>query len=112
MNITDYNDQPVAETTHGVDVRKLLDSEYAQVIEIVLEPGEALRKHITLTNVFFYVLEGEGVVEIGNEREIVASDQLIESPRGIPHRLINEGDAPFRFLVVKAPRQTETTRLL
>lgn len=112
MNIVSYSEQPVAETPHEVDVRKLFDTEYVQVIEIMLEPGESLKKHVTPTNVFFYILEGEGVVEIGDEREKVKSDQLIESPRGIPHRLLNEGDAPFRFLVVKAPRQTETTRLL
>ena len=77
-----------------------------------LKPGEALKKHITPVDVFFYVLEGKGVVEIGDETEEVSRDMLIESPAKIPHRLMNPGDEVFRVLVVKAPRQTEATRLL
>ena len=58
------------------------------------------------------MLEGKGVVEIGDETEEVSRDMLIESPAKIPHRLMNPGDEVFRVLVVKAPRQTEATRLL
>ena len=67
---------------------------------------------MTPVDVFFYVLEGEGVVEIGGERETVSRDTLVESPVRIPHRLLNESDGVFRFLVVKTPRPTESTRLL
>jgi mannose-6-phosphate isomerase-like protein (cupin superfamily) len=112
MNITSYSAQPVQETPHGVDVRKMFDGEHAQVMEIKLMPGESLKKHVTPVDVVFYVLEGSGVVEIGDERADVTADQLIESPKAIPHRLLNEGNEPFRFLVVKTPRPTESTRLL
>ncbi len=112
MNVTSYGEQPVQETPHGVDVRKMFETEHAQVMEIKLMPGEALKKHITPVDVFFYVLEGEGTVEIGDERVDVVKDQLIESPKGIPHRLMNEGGGPFRFLVVKTPKPTESARLL
>jgi mannose-6-phosphate isomerase-like protein (cupin superfamily) len=112
MNIVTYEQASVQETPHGVDVRKLFDGEHAQVVEIRLMPGESLKKHITPVDVVFYVLEGRGTVEIGDDREDVSKDQLIESPKGIPHRLLNEGDAPFRFLVVKTPRPTESTRVL
>ena len=90
----------------------LYDTEYAQVVHIELKPGEALKKHITLTDVFFYVLEGKGVVEIGDEQQEVSRDMLIESPASLPHRLLNPGNGIFRVLVVKAPRQTEATRML
>lgn len=112
MNVTSYDEQPVQETPHGVDVRKMFDGEHAQVMEIKLMPGESLKKHITPVDVFFYVLEGSGTVEIGDEQVEVAKDQLVESPKGIPHRLLNEGGEPFRFLVVKTPRPGESARLL
>jgi mannose-6-phosphate isomerase-like protein (cupin superfamily) len=112
MNIISYEQQPVQQTPHGVDVRKLFDGEHAQVMEIRLMPGESLKKHITPVDVVFYVLEGSGTVEIGDERAGVTTDQLIESPKGVPHRLLNEGDVPFRFLVVKTPGPTESTRIL
>jgi len=112
INMVSYKDASVQETPHGVDVRKLLDSEHVQVIEIKLMPGEGLKKHITPVDVFFYVLEGTGIVEIGEEQAEVTLDQLVESPKGIPHRLMNESDSPFRFLVVKTPKPTASTRVL
>ena len=63
-------------------------------------------------DVFFYVLEGEGIVEIGDEKVEVAPDNLVESPAGIPHRWSNKGTAPFRVLVVKVPKPRESTRIL
>jgi mannose-6-phosphate isomerase-like protein (cupin superfamily) len=63
-------------------------------------------------DVFFYILEGEGFVEIGDEQEAVSADMLIESPARIPHRLFNESDGDFRFLVVKTPRQSRATKVL
>ena len=112
INVIDYNKAQEAETPHGVSVKKLFDSEHAQVIEINLKPGEGLKKHVTPVDVFFYVLEGTGAVEIGDESAHVSEDMLIESPKGIPHRLVNEGDSDFRFLVVKTPKPTTATRLL
>jgi len=79
---------------------------------ITLQPGESLKLHLTPVDAFFYVLEGSGVVEIGGEQQAVHKDQLIDSPARVPHRLWNESDAVFRFLVVKTPRQKEKTRLL
>jgi mannose-6-phosphate isomerase-like protein (cupin superfamily) len=81
-------------------------------VHIELKPGEALKKNITPVDVFFYVLEGKGVVEIGDETQEVSRDMLIESPAKIPHRLMNPEDGIFRVLVVKVPRPTEPTRLL
>jgi mannose-6-phosphate isomerase-like protein (cupin superfamily) len=63
-------------------------------------------------DVFFYVLEGKGVVEPGNKTQEVSRDMLIESPAKIPHCLMNTGDGIFRALVVKIPKQTESTSLL
>lgn len=97
---------------HGVDARELLSTEHALVVLVILNPGEALKLHITPVDAFFYVLEGEGVVEIGGERQTVTRDVLIESPARVPHRLLNESAGVFRCLVVKTPRPTESTRLL
>jgi len=81
-------------------------------MHINLLPGEKLKKHITPVDVWFFILEGSGIVEIGEERTEVSADMLVESPAKIVHRLINNSDGPFRFLVVKNPSPTKTTRLL
>ncbi|MFO7743210.1 MAG: cupin domain-containing protein [Anaerolineae bacterium] len=103
---------PEAPNPHGVSARALHATEHVQVSMVTLKPGEALKRHVTPVDVFFYILEGEGIVEIGEEREQVSADQLIDSPARIPHRLLNESGDVFRFLVVKTPRPTESTRVL
>jgi len=97
---------------HKVKVSKLYDTEHAQAMHITLEPGESLKKHITPVDVLFYVLEGTGVVEIGEERKEAGPDTLVDSPAKIPHCWHNESDKVFRVLVVKVPRPEESTRLL
>ncbi|MDV4343823.1 cupin domain-containing protein [Methanoculleus sp. YWC-01] len=112
MKIVDVSQEPISETPHHVDARKVYDTEHATAVVITLAPGESLKKHITPVDVFFYVLEGTGIVEIGDERAEVGADRLVESPAKIPHRWMNESDGTFRVLVVKVPRPTTGTRLL
>jgi mannose-6-phosphate isomerase-like protein (cupin superfamily) len=77
---------------------------------MALKPGQSLKKHVTPVDVFFYILEGKGTVEIGDEKQEVEKDMLIESPKNSPHLLSNTGEGTFRFLVVKVPKQKEPTR--
>lgn len=100
------------QTPHGVKVARIYDTEHAQAVHITLEPGESLKRHITPVDVFFYVLEGTGVVEIGEERREVARDMLVESPKDIPHSWANESENVFRVLVVKVPRPITSTKVL
>lgn len=100
------------QTPHGVDVCKLYDHPEAQVMHITLQSGEALKKHITPVDVFFYVLEGRGMVEIGEEKLEISRDTLIESPKDIPHCWYNESSEVFRVLVVKTPRPENPAKLL
>ena len=97
---------------HGVKASMLYDTENAQVVHITLKPGEALKKHKTPVNVFFYVLEGRGVVEIGTDKQEVEADNLVNSPANIPHCWYNESDKDLRVLVIKAPRPTSKAIIL
>jgi mannose-6-phosphate isomerase-like protein (cupin superfamily) len=112
MKIVEVKNVQSKPNPHGVDARNISDNDCAQVAHITLQPGESLKKHITPVDVVFYVLEGQGVVEIGEERKEVGSDTLIESPAKIPHRWINESKGPVRILVIKTPRPKETTKIL
>lgn len=112
MIITDVVQVVSGPNPHHVDTRKIYDSPHAMAVVITLQPGESLKKHITPVDVFFYVLEGTGIVEIGDERAEVTKDKLVESPARIPHRWINESQNIFRVLVVKVPKPTEETKLL
>ena len=112
MKITSIDEVEVSKNPHNVDARKIYDTKNAQAVHIKLNPGESLRRHITPVDVFFYVLEGKGIVEIGDEKKEVIKDTIIESPAKIVHCWYNESNEILRILVVKAPRPTEETKLL
>lgn len=112
MNTIKAKEADAIKNPHNVNVSKLYDSEHAQAMHITLKPGESLKKHITPVDVIFYVLEGVGEVEIGDEKQEVAADTLIDSPAKIPHCWYNNSDNDVRILVVKVPRPTESTKLL
>lgn len=112
MKITRVSDAPVQPNPHGVDARKLYDSPHAQAVVLTLQPGEQLKRHITPVDAIFFVLEGTGIVEVGDEKEEVGANTLIDSPAKIPHCWYNRSDAVLRVLVVKVPRQVEPSKLL
>ena len=99
----------IMDNAHGVDARNLYNTEEAMISVIRLEAGQSLKPHITPVDVAFYVLEGTGLVEIGDEKMEVTKDTLIESPKDIVHCWYNESSGPLRFMVVKAPRPTKKT---
>ncbi len=112
MKITSVKETQISDTPHKVDVRKLYDTEHAQAVHITLKPGEALKPHITPVDVFFYILEGTPGVLVGDERITTEADNLIESPRDIPHCLYNNSESLARILVVKVPKPIKELRLL
>jgi mannose-6-phosphate isomerase-like protein (cupin superfamily) len=104
MKTINYKEIETANNPHGVEAKKIHDNENVEVVHMLLKPGESLKKHTTPVDVFFYILEGVGIVEIGNEKQIVNKDMLVDSPKNIPHCLYNEGKEIFRVLVVKTPK--------
>lgn len=112
MNINKLSEKQVEATPHKVDVRKLYDKESAQAMHISLQPGEALKPHITPVDVFFYILEGTPEILIGEEKVQVEADCLVESPKDIVHCIYNHSTQVARILVVKTPRPTTKSKLL
>lgn len=99
----------IMNNAHGVDARNLYNTEEAMITVITLKPDQSLKRHITPVDVAFYVLEGTGVVEVGDEKMEVTKDTLIESPKDIVHCWYNESSNPLKFMVVKAPKPTKKT---
>lgn len=112
MKTKNYKTEPLKENPHGVDVRKLYDNPSAQIMHIILKPGESLKPHKTPVDAVFYVLDGEPTIHIGNESISQVKDTLIESPAKISHYISNESHLPARILVIKAPRPENISKLL
>lgn len=109
MNIRKLESTPIMENAHGIDARNLYNRPEAMVTVITLQPGQSLKRHITPVDVAFYVLEGRGVVEIGDEKQEVSENTFIESPKDIVHCWYNESESVLRFMVIKAPKPDKKT---
>jgi quercetin dioxygenase-like cupin family protein len=107
-----YEEQKIAETAHRVDARGMYETDDAAISIVALQPGESLKRHITPVDVAFFVLDGKGTVEIGDEKQEVGKYTLVESPKDILHCWYNTGDELLRFMVIKAPKPTKKSIFL
>ena len=82
MKTTNVSDAPAKQNPYGVDVRPLYNTEHAVISHLTLRPGEALKTHVTPVDAVFYILEGRGIVEIGEERG--DEGHLDRQPQGDP----------------------------
>ena len=112
MKIVTLSETEIKDTPHKIDARELYNKESAQLVHISLKPGESLKPHRTPVDVFFYILEGSPDVFIGDEKQTVQENSLVESPKNITHYFSNNSDKIVRVLVVKAPKPIEQTKLL
>jgi len=106
------SETPIMETAHNVDARNLYNTENAMVTVIKLLPGQSLKKHITPVDVAFYVLKGEGIVQIGEEKLTVNENTMVESPKDIMHCWFNESKDDLVFMVIKAPKPKKKTTFI
>jgi len=112
LEITKVSETSSSKNPHGVDARPIYAHPNAQVIVLTLKPGESLKRHITPVDVFFYVLEGTGIVEVGDEKNEISKDMIVHSPAKIVHCWYNKSDKPLKVLVGKTPKPTKSTKIL
>ena len=110
MKIVEIANIEPSPNPHGVDARRIYNTKNAVAVHMTIKPGESLKKHMTPVDVFFYVLEGEGIVEIGDEKKKVTQDMLIDSPARIPHCWYNESEKDLRILIVKVPNPVKSAK--
>jgi len=101
MNVIKYNEVETHPNPHGVDVRKMLVGNKYQVIVGTLNPGDRIPKHPSDVDALFYVLEGEGTLELGDEVVTVRQDTLIECPAFVEKGWTNNTESVLRFLAIK-----------
>ncbi len=96
-------------TKDGSTIRSLLDRSNAPVAnqslaEAELPPAcETDRHHHRESEEFYYVLEGDGEMEVDGERRALASGDAVLIPPGAWHQIRTTGEAPLRFLCCCAP---------
>lgn len=83
----------------------LLATDDLSVIEERMPSGsfEQCHRHARARQ-FFYVLEGEAVLELEGVIHLLRHGQGLHVPPGSAHQMRNESSADVRFVVVSAPK--------
>jgi len=83
----------------------LLAGDDLSVIEERMPPGTAEQRHRHVkARQFFYVLEGEAMLEVEGSRHRLQGGEGLHVPPGAAHQMHNTSGADVRFLVVSAPK--------
>ena len=94
-------------TKDGSTIRSILDRTNAPVqnqslAEATLGPGQQTERHYhQLSEEIYFILEGTGLMEIGNETSEIQTNDAILIPPGAWHQVTAK--TPLRFLCCCAP---------
>ncbi len=110
INIVNWKELNKIEDGCGGVIYKILDSENSELknVEIaicIFGPGEIamLHYHEKMEEIYF-ILEGEGEIEINGEWHPVRAEDSVAVPIGVKHRMKNRSmNQPLKFLSVNSP---------
>lgn len=109
MIIINRNQARVIHTTHNSELRPLIDRTTSRITqcslaEETLPPGAAVTPHYHLElEEIYYLIEGQGLMTVGDEEREVQAGDAIYVPCGARHTLKNTGTEPLRLLVTCGP---------
>ncbi len=69
----------------------------------VVKPGNTSKLHQLTTSELYYILEGEGLMRIGNESAAVRPGQAVYIPPNAPQCITNTGKIDLKFICIVDP---------
>ena len=112
VEVRAYSEAVPFVTTDGSTIRSLLDLSVAPVANHSLAEatlpaaGQTERHHHKVSEEMYYLLEGQGRMEIdGVERDVAVGDAVL-IPVGTWHQITNTGSGDMRLIVTCAPPWT------
>jgi mannose-6-phosphate isomerase-like protein (cupin superfamily) len=106
------------ETLDGSMIRELVrpereGSRNLSLAEATIAPGETTHRHLHReSEEIYYILSGDGIVEVAARKIIVQADDAVLIPTGTEHCATTTGSVPLRLLCAcSPPYQHEDTEL-
>ncbi len=103
------DDQPTYVTLDESLIRELVrperqGSRHLSLAEATIAPGQStLRHQHRQSEEIYFVLAGEGIVEVAAHQHRVAPGEAVLIPPGAEHRAVCLGDTPLRLLCACSP---------
>lgn len=110
MIIRNFNDPEVLQTTYkahyGATARMVLTSQFLESMEFLayamLPAGNVLEEHIDSVEEIYLIVQGGGLMKVGDEEKEVKEWDAVWIPAGAPHRLENTTADMTVIIVVAA----------
>ena len=91
-------------TKDGSTIRELMGAGHQSMAEATLQPGQATERHYHAdSEELYYLLAGEGKMEIDGDRSPVGPGDAILIPPGAWHQITATGASELRFLCCCSP---------
>jgi len=109
MDIQNINSVPAFTTKDGSEIRELLAHRNSSIrnqtlAEARLPSGGCTAPHHHIaTEEIYFILDGCGLMRIGEETAAVGPGDAVAIPPGASHQITNTGSGPLRFLCCCAP---------
>lgn len=83
---------------------RLVRTAELSVIQERVPPGGRETRHAhARARQFFFVLQGEALLEVAGQRHVLPAQTGLEIDPGVPHQFRNESDHDVVFLVISQP---------
>jgi mannose-6-phosphate isomerase-like protein (cupin superfamily) len=118
MDIQNIERVPAFTTKDGSEIRELLAHRNSAIVnqslaEARLPPGAATTPHYhPQTEEIYYILRGQGLMQIDAQRRQVGPGDAIGIPPGSKHQITNTGDETLLFLCCCAPAYEHSDTVL
>ena len=86
------------------DGRLLFESDNVDIVHLTLKTGDDIAPHSNPVDVVFFVLEGEGILTVEEERLSFKKGDCIPMKTGINRGWSNPNSSDLKLLVIKMKR--------
>ncbi len=118
MDVQNIDNVPAFITKDGSEIRELLAYRNSCIrnqtlAEARLPVGGSTTPHRHLkTEEIYYILEGVGLMQVGDESQQIGPGDAVAIPPGAKHQITNVGTVPMKFLCCCAPGYEHEDTLL
>jgi len=94
--------RPEGITSHLLASSRTCKAEHLTTTLAVIQPGGEQRIHSHKPEQVYFILEGNGLMTVGDETQRVGPGDCVFIPSGQPHGLKNEGKTTLRYFSAAA----------
>lgn len=95
--------RPDGITSHLLASPRTCQAEFLTTTLAIIDPGGEQRIHEHRPEQVYFILEGNGLMTVGNETQRVTTGDCVYIPSHLPHGLKNDGTSVLRYFSAAAP---------